>query len=297
MNLTHELHADLWQQQNIRLFVKRDDLLHPFVSGNKYRKLKYNLIEAKNGGYDTLVTVGGAFSNHIYATAAAGKIHEFKTIGIIRGERVEPLNSVLKFAEDCGMNLIFVSRTDYKDKAALEKKYAPTDEKKYWLPEGGTNNLAIRGCAEIMSECEKEMQLIPDYVCVPCGTGGTATGILAGKNEKTKVVGLSALKGEFLKKEIAALLENYRENSLSNENGSLVQGILKDFTLNSDYVFGGYAKQTPALINFINDFQTRFNIPLEPIYTGKMFFGVMDLLEKKYFPAGSNIVMIHTKSV
>ncbi len=291
-----EIHDALWENQNIRLLVKRDDLLHPFVSGNKYRKLKYNLIEAKNSGYDTLVTVGGAFSNHIYATAAAGKIHNFKTIGIIRGERVEPLNRTLQFAEDCGMTLIFVSRTDYKDKDALEKKYAPDGEKKYWLPEGGTNNLAIHGCTEIMAELENELPMIPDFVCVPCGTGGTAAGILAGKNAKTNVLGFSALTGDFLKLDIKLLLEDYTHTYLSDTSGNIADEILKKFRLMSNYTFGGYAKQTPELLNFINDFQIKFNIPLEPIYTGKMFFGILNMLEKKKFPENSTIVAIHTKS-
>ena len=296
MNFLQELHADLWQNQNIRLFVKRDDLLHPVLTGNKYRKLKYNLAAAKNELCDTLVTVGGAFSNHIYAVAAAGKIYGFKTIGIIRGERVEPLNDVLQFAEQNGMQLIFIARTDYKDKVALQKKYAPPDSKKYWLPEGGTNNAAIRGCAEIMFELENEMPVVADYVCVSCGTGGTVTGILVGKNTKTKVIGFSALNGDFLKAEVAVLLKQYLDN-LENNPEKNAEEILKDFTLCSDYVFGGYAKSTPALINFMENFKTRFGIPLEYVYTGKMFFGIMDLLERKYFPENSSIVVIHTKSI
>ena len=296
MSFLQELHADLWQQQNIRLFVKRDDLLHPVLTGNKYRKLKYNIITAKNEQCDTLVTVGGAFSNHIYAVAAAGKIYGFKTIGIIRGERVEPLNPVLQFAEQNGMELIFVGRTDYKDKAGLQKKYAPADSKKYWLPEGGTNNLAIHGCTEIMYELENEIPIIPDFICVSCGTGGTVTGILAAKNEKTKVVGFSALNGDFLKTEVAELLKHYLENT-DNEPEKNAEEILNDFTLCTDYVFGGYAKSTPALMNLMENFKTNFGIPLEYVYTGKMFFGIMDLLERKYFPENSSIVVIHTKSI
>ena len=301
MNLLQELHADLWQSQNIRLFVKRDDLLHPVLTGNKYRKLKYNITAAKNEQCDTLVTVGGAFSNHIYAVAAAGKIYGFKTIGIIRGECVEPLNAVLQFAVQNGMELVFVSRSDYKDKTALQKIHAPPDSKKYWLPEGGTNNAAIRGCTEIIYELEKELPVIIDarqnlYICVSCGTGGTVTGILAAKNEKIKVIGFSALNGDFLKAEINVLLKNYLDNEHEGI-GKNAPDILKDFTLCTNYVFGGYAKSTSELINFMEKFKTRFNIPLEYVYTGKMFFGIMDLLERRYFPENSTIVAIHTQSI
>ena len=301
MNFLQELHADLWQSQNIRLFVKRDDLLHPVLTGNKYRKLKYNITEAENEQCNTLVTVGGAFSNHIYAVAAAGKIYGFKTIGIIRGERFEPLNSVLQFAEQNGMELVFVTRSDYKDKTVLQKKYVPPDSKKYWLPEGGTNNAAIRGCTEIMYELEKELPGTLDvgqnlYVCVSCGTGGTVTGILAAKNGKVKVIGFSALNGDFLKAEITVLLKNYLDNAQKG-TGKNAPDILKDFTLCTDYVFGGYAKSTPDLMNFMEKFKTRFDIPLEYVYTGKMFFGIMDLLERRYFPENSTIVVIHTKSI
>ena len=193
--------------KDIELVIKREDKIHPHISGNKYRKLKYNLIAAKEQNFDTLLTFGGAYSNHIVATAAAGKESGFKTIGIIRGEELVHKiseNPTLTFAQECGMQFKFVSRNDYRKKiephflAELENEFGNF----YVLPEGGTNELAIKGCEEILTEKDNSF----DYVCAPVGTGGTISGLINSTKEHQKVLGFPALKGDFLQEEINYLL-------------------------------------------------------------------------------------------
>ena len=262
---------------NFTLYIKREDLLHPFVSGNKFRKLKYNLLQAKLENQDTLVTFGGAFSNHILAVAAAGKEQNFKTIGIIRGEELFSKiaeNPTLQKAQEFGMKFEFVSREAYKDKSEdyfikkLEQKFGSF----YLIPEGGTNEMAIRGCEEILTPTDEEF----DYICCAVGTGGTISGIINSASIHQKVLGFPALKGDFLKKAICKFAKN--------DNWELI----------TDYHFGGYAKVTNELVVFLNDFKNENNILLDPIYTGKMVFGVMDLIRKDYFPKNSKILLIHT---
>ena len=265
----------------IRLFIKRDDLLHPQISGNKWRKMKYNLQEMHKQNKKTLLTFGGAFSNHIAATAAAGKVYDFQTIGIIRGEELDASNATLSFAEENGMHLKFVSRTDYRRKndadfrEDLKKEFGAF----YMLPEGGTNCFALPGCAEIIDEIDAEISA--DYYCVAAGTGGTIAGMISGLKQG-RILGFSALKGDFLQGEVEGLLSNCGADSA------------KQFSINTDYHFGGYAKFKPALIEFMNDFKSQFGIQLDPIYTGKMFFGIFDLVEKGYFEEGSTVVAVHT---
>lgn len=261
---------------NIRLFLKRDDLLHPQVSGNKWRKLKYNLLAAHKQDFSTLLTFGGAYSNHLYATAAAGKVFDFETIGIIRGEELahKPLNHTLSFCQSYGMTLHFVSRNEYRRKEdpnflnELLRRFGPC----YVLPEGGTNELAIQGTAESMSEVVNQLGFSPDYVCCSVGTGGTVTGLAQSAPNSTKVLGFLAL------------------NALDfSWNGPAAR-----VELLTDYHFGGYAKTTPELLNFIRDFEERTGVLLEQVYTGKMLFGIYDLARKGYFPAGATVVAVHT---
>ncbi len=270
------------KEKNIHLFIKREDLNHPTIQGNKFRKLKYNLAQAKADGKKTLLTFGGAFSNHIYATAAAGTAFGFSTIGIIRGEKPKNPNPTLLFAEKNGMQLHFISRSEYKEKqeptfiSQLKELFGDF----YLIPEGGTNDLAIKGCEEIPAEV-LEQKLGPDYYTLPVGTGGTITGIISGlakKNSNSKIIGFPSLKGDFLKGEIEALLKSPHTN----------------WKLQTDYHFGGYAKHKPELISFINEFKELHNIPLDPIYTGKMMFGIFDLIKKGFFPRDSTILAIHT---
>ena len=262
---------------NVSLSIKREDLIHPLVSGNKFRKLKYNLLEATAQNQKQLLTFGGAFSNHIAAVAAIGQLHQIKTIGVIRGD--ELINSIeenptLRFAKFCGMQLDFISRTAYRNKTEasfleqLEQKWSSF----YLIPEGGTNAFAIKGCEEILTEADEDF----DFICCAVGTGGTISGIINSAKAHQKVLGFPALKGDFLKEEICRFATN------------------QHWELILDYHFGGYGKVTPELIDFINQFILKTGIPLDPIYTGKMVFGVIDLIQKEYFPKGSKILMIHT---
>ena len=265
---------------SISVQIKREDLIHPFVSGNKFRKLKYNLLQAKEENKETLLTFGGAFSNHIAAVAFAGKEKGFKTIGIIRGDELGSKiaeNPTLSFAQNCGMQLEFISREEYRLKSEssflenLKAKFGSF----YHIPEGGTNALAIKGCQEILTEDDAEF----DYICCSIGTGGTISGIINSVLPHQKVLGFPALKGDFLKEEI--------HNFTQNENWEVI----------TEYHFGGYGKVNEALIGFINQFYTENQIPLDPIYTGKMVFGVIDLIKKNYFPAKSKILLIHTGGI
>lgn len=271
--------------QDVSLTIKREDLLHPIISGNKYRKLKYNLQEAKAQQKDTLLTFGGAFSNHIAAVAGAGREYGFKTIGIIRGEELVDKvveNPTLSYAKQCGMELIFVSRALYREKDTIDffdtiEQLNPfkgkLQKEVYMIPEGGTNELAIKGCEEILTEEDATF----DYVCVCVGTGGTISGLINSAKAKQKILGFSALKGDFLKNEIEKLTPN-------KNNWQLI----------TDYHFGGYGKINDELISFINQFKQVTSIPLDPIYTGKMLYGIIDLTQKGYFEPNSTILAIHT---
>ncbi|MFC7356575.1 1-aminocyclopropane-1-carboxylate deaminase/D-cysteine desulfhydrase [Jejudonia soesokkakensis] len=259
------------------LSVLREDTIHPKVSGNKYRKLKYNLIEARKLEQDTLLTFGGAYSNHIAAVASAGKMHGFKTVGIIRGEELSEKineNPTLTFAKSCGMELHFISRTTYKMKDSLEFKATLKSDfgDFYLLPEGGTNQLAVKGCEEILSEATKRY----DYICVPVGTGGTMAGIVEGAQPHQSVIGYSALKGTFQKE----LVQKFSEK--------------QNYSITDSYCFGGYAKIDSSLVRFINEFNDQTGMILDPVYTGKMMYGIVAMMKNKYFEKNSHILAIHT---
>ena len=295
------------EARQVRLFIKRDDLLHPFpkesgfrsstVSGNKFRKLKYNLLEMKRLGKDGLITFGGAFSNHINAVAAAGQLCNIATVGIIRGEHPSVLNSTLAFAKQYGMTLHFVSRSEYRDKELIFKDLERQYPNHYWLPEGGTNTLALRGAAEIVPEIIKALGTQPDYICLPCGTGGTTAGVVSAATILTKpikVLGFAALKGDFLENEVLELLKQAEKDKIDIYTEGGVFEEKKQWSIQTDYHFGGYAKWTTPLIDFINDFKQQHGIALDPIYTGKMLYGVFDLIEKGFFPKNTTIVAVHT---
>ncbi|OGS80249.1 MAG: 1-aminocyclopropane-1-carboxylate deaminase [Flavobacteria bacterium RIFCSPLOWO2_12_FULL_31_7] len=265
---------------NISLYMKREDLLHPIISGNKFRKLKYNIEAAKKQNQEVLLTFGGAFSNHIVAVAGAGETFGFETIGIIRGEELHDKiseNPSLLQAQQLGMKFVFISREQYrlKDTADFIEKLRKDYGEFYLLPEGGTNALAIKGCEEIITDLDFEFT----HICTSVGTGGTITGIINGSANNQKIIGFSSLKGDFLQNDIAKFAN--KEN----------------WSLNSDYHFGGYGKVTDELIAFINEFYQKYQIPLDPIYTGKMMFGIMNLIENNYFPSNSKIVAIHTGGI
>lgn len=272
-----EIDLSLFNIAGYKLFVKREDLIHPFVSGNKFRKLKYNLQAAQKQGHKTLLTFGGAFSNHIAAVAAAGKEMGFKTIGIIRGEELEskiPDNPTLSFAKDCGMQFHFISREAYRAKEEREfnDKLREQFGEYYLLPEGGTNALAVKGCKEILGK----KGFSADCICVPVGTGGTMAGLIKASKGNQQVLGFSALKGIFQSSEIAKYTSKV------------------NFKITDSYCLGGYGKIDIDLVRFINEFKEKTNIPLDPVYTGKMMYGIMDLLKKGCFKENSCIFAVHT---
>ena len=268
------------KERNIDVYIKREDLIHPFVSGNKFRKLKYNLAEAEKQNCTTLLTFGGAFSNHIAAVAFAGKTEEFKTIGVIRGDELaEKINDnpTLKFASENGMQFEFVSREMYRNKndevflSSLKQKFGNF----YLIPEGGTNELAVKGCTEILVEDDKNF----NYITCAVGTGGTISGIIKSTAPNQQVFGFPALKGDFLQNEI--------RNFVSETNWQLING----------FEFGGYGKISHELVAFMNDFYAESQILLDPIYTAKMVFGVRSLINDGFFSNNSKILMIHTGGI
>ena len=273
-----KLSHPLLEEKRIDLYVKRDDLTDPFIMGNKWRKLKYNLQEAKRLGCKWVLTLGGAFSNHVAATAAAAKEFGFRSKAIIRGNELnQNSNATLSFAQSQGMIFEFVDRQLYRrfrsDPSELLQRHTDT----YFVPEGGTNTHAIIGCREIISEIDIEFDLI---VC-PVGTGGTLCGLIDTLSETQSALGVSVLKGEFVRDEVRSLLNTFE--------------IVNDrYAIDTEYHFGGYGKVTEELIDFINFFKESFNIQLDPIYTGKSFFSVWDMIKRDKFEENLRIVLLHT---
>ncbi len=261
----------------VSVTVKRLDQIHPQISGNKFFKLKYNLLEAQKQGLNKVLTFGGAYSNHIAATAYAAHLFGFKSVGVIRGEELaaKPLNSTLATAQQFGMQLHFVSREHYRLKdqpeylAALNQQFP----EHFILPEGGTNPLAIQGCKEILNT--EDLQNY-DVICCAVGTGGTISGIIEASAEHQTILGFSALKGDFLQHDVKQWTTK------------------KNWQITDAYCCGGYAKITPELLHFMQSFEAEHNIPLEQVYTAKMMAGLFDLIEQNYFPRGSRILVIHT---
>ena len=267
----------LLKEKNIQISILREDMIHPEISGNKYRKLKYNFIKAKELGFRKVLTFGGAFSNHIAATSVAARLNGFESLGFIRGEEIESIindNPTLAFAQEQGMIFNFVSREEYREKDSIIylKKLKEKYPDYYIIPEGGTNEEAIKGCEEILHEgCDDY-----DFITCAIGTAGTVTGLINSKKNKQQILGFPALKGDFFSAEIRKLTQ--KEN----------------YTIIDKYHFGGYGKVSEDLINFINSFKKETNIPLDPIYTGKMMYGLIDLIKNDYFSSGSKILFIHT---
>jgi len=262
---------------NAQVSLKPDYLIHPTVSGNKYRKLKYNLQKAQSENYKGILTFGGAFSNHIAATAAAGQALNIPTVGIIRGEELASkieLNSTLNYAQSCGMQLEFVSRSVYKQKTdpAYLKTLLESFEDFYIIPEGGTNALAIKGCEEILTEEDHTF----DTICCAVGTGGTIAGLINSSLPTQKIIGFPALKGGFLNEDICKFA--------TQSNWELWEA----------YHFGGYAKVDSKLITFMNHFKTTFKIPLDPVYTAKMMYGIFDAIHTGEIPKDAKVLAIHT---
>ncbi len=274
-----ELVSPLLDKYELQVLIKREDLNHPLVSGNKWWKLKFNLEEAVRLGHNTLLTFGGPYSNHIFATAAAGKELRLKTIGIIRGEETLPLNHTLAFAESCGMKLHYISRETYRKKTELVfiEQLHHQFGNFYLIPEGGTNELAIKGCAEFATQLNQEIDF--DYLCLPVGTGGTMAGMIEGLDMSKKIIGFSSLKGgEFLVEEIKKMTSPKRNN----------------WEISTDYHFGGYGKITNELKEFLQETKDNNQLPLDLVYTGKMLWGIFDLIQKDFFKQGSTLLILHT---
>lgn len=267
-------------EKNIHLYIKREDLIHPWVSGNKWRKLKYNLDFALQNNIQTIITFGGAFSNHLYATAGACALLGIKSIGIIRGE-IDHQNPTLKFCLEKNMTLIPVSRSAYREKEASKEiqdiiqKYPDA----LFIPEGGTNQLALKGVGEIWDELNHQLTKTPNYITLSAGTGGTTAGLLSYNNYATKIISFSALKSDYLEEEILSLASHKNKEKL---------------TMETDCHFGGYGKWTDELIQFISDFESMTGIPLDHVYNGKAVFGLLKMIEDDYFPQGTTIVHVHT---
>jgi 1-aminocyclopropane-1-carboxylate deaminase/D-cysteine desulfhydrase-like pyridoxal-dependent ACC family enzyme len=264
--------------------VKREDLADPILGGNKWRKLKYNLVQARTESKSTLLTFGGAWSNHIAATAAAGKRFGFNTIGLIRGENNNQLNPTLQYAHDCGMQLTFVDRITYRNRSSIAfiEQLQHRHGDFYLLPEGGSNDLALTGCAEIVTDIDAAF----DIITVPSGTGATLAGIVSALNSGQHGVGFAVLKGaDFLRRDVGTLLF---ERGLATA---------KNWRIENSYHFGGYARTTAALVAFIKQFKSDFGIELDAVYTGKMLFGLFDMISKGKFDRGTRIVAVHTGGV
>ncbi|MAP54530.1 pyridoxal-phosphate dependent enzyme [Altibacter sp.] len=274
---TQEIRLPILTEKKCALSILREDQIHPIISGNKYRKLKYSIANAHNMGCTTLLTFGGAYSNHIAAVAGIGSLFGFKTVGIIRGEELSKEyhnNPTLSYAEAEGMKLHFISREEYRRKAdevylkMLRKKYPGA----YIIPEGGTSSLAVQGCTEILTPIHEKY----DVICTSVGTGGTLAGLVEASYAHQTVLGFSALQGTFQKK----IVEQFTEKT--------------NFSITDAYSFGGYAKIDAQLIRCINSFREDTGILLDPVYTGKMIYGILDLIEKGYFKKNSRILAVHT---
>lgn len=280
------IHSTIAQQAGVDLSVLRLDAMHPWVNGNKWFKLKYNLLEAKQRNFTTLLTFGGAYSNHIFATAAAGNLFGFRTIGMIRGEERLPLNPTLSFAVEQGMQLVYLERHKYRERqtTALQAELQQRFGEVFIIPEGGSNLNGVRGCMEIVNTAAF------DTVCVACGTGTTLAGIVLSLQKSQRVIGFPILKdGAFLATEIDSWLRNYLASGLPTPHEASAS-----WELIYNYHFGGYAKVNDELLLFSQQFTQEHGIPLDYVYTAKMFYGVIDLLKQGFFGRGDSLLLIHT---
>lgn len=275
-------------EKQITLSVKRDDLLHTHISGNKWRKLKYNLIEARKNKIYHILSFGGAYSNHIHALAASGFYFGFKTTGIIRGEVHYANNPTLKQAQQWGMELHFVTRKEYKQRN--DKEYLHKMQQRFpntmILPEGGSNALALTGIDELCQEILTQTNNNVDHVITAIGSGATLAGLIAGfsnRSKNTKITAIAVLKeAGYLNNQVLSLLQQANKK------------IAVKWTLHTQYHGGGYAKVSTSLSDFCHNFEKNTNIPIEPIYTGKMFSALFELIEEDYFQPGEHIVALHT---
>jgi D-cysteine desulfhydrase len=275
--VTQTLRKPLLKTWGISVDVLRLDLFHPDISGNKWFKLKYHIDDAIRSGKKGIVTFGGAYSNHLVATAVACREHKLAATGIIRGEQTFPENESVRQMRDAGMQLLYVSREEYTNKEELSKKFLSENSEYYCVPEGGQSAEGIKGAAEILDYAGKDYT----HISCPVGTGTTLTGIINASSPGQQVIGIPAIK---------------ISDRLSNDITEFIKAntAQKNFILSYDYDFGGYARKTPELLSFMNALFEQENVPTDFVYTGKMFYAVNDMLLKKVFPPGSKLLLIHT---
>ena len=275
-----ELDDERFRRSGVRLYLKRDDLIHPQLRGNKWRKLKHNLSTARAQGHTRLLTFGGAFSNHIVATAAAGRYFGFETVGVIRGEPHLPLNPALAEAVEAGMELVYLDRATYRRKtepdvlADLRDRFGDC----YRLPEGGSNALAVRGCAELPAEIDVDF----DLICCACGTGGTLAGIAGGLSAGQRAIGFSALRGDFLPAEVDRLQREAFGGGTDN------------WTIETGFHFGGFARRSAELDAFGADFAGRHGLVLDGVYVAKMLYGLTALTTGGAIAPGTTVIAVVT---
>ena len=270
---SYEIFNDLFKKYNVKVFVKRLDGISSSISGNKYFKLKYNIVQAKKNSCKQIITFGGAFSNHILATSIISKENNLKSIAFIRGEETLPLNPTLKIAASNGMKILYLSRSEYRNKhnPEFQKRLKLAYDDSYIINEGGTNHFAVKGTQEILNDNDTQ-----DYICCPVATGGTISGIINKSKFDQKVIGFMSLKNKIdIQKQISLF---------SNK---------KNWTLNHEFTFGGYAKYNNELVSFIFDFYKKYNIILDLVYNGKMFYGIYDLIKNRKI-MNCSILLIHT---
>jgi 1-aminocyclopropane-1-carboxylate deaminase len=275
-SINEKINLPVLNKQKISLYIKREDLIHPIISGNKFRKLKYNIKEAINQQKSEILTFGGAYSNHLLACSFIGKLMKLKTTGIIRGDELskQKLNSTLQKCHDFGMKFIFISREEYKRRN--EKDYISSLKKLYRdafiIPEGGTNDFGIMGCQEILNKEDETF----DVICCPVGSGGTISGLINSKKKHQKILGFSALK--------SSEINNVISKFVNNNNWKVLD----------DIYFGGYSKIDNKLVNFINKTYSQTGILFDPIYNSKMLFQIIHLILSKKWVYGNKVLLINT---
>ena len=272
-----ELKLPFLKDNGFKIFMKREDLIHPIVSGNKFRKLKYNIEKFKKNKNSTLITFGGAYSNHLLAVSYIAKIENINTIAFVRGDElgVLPLNSTLQRCFDNGMEFKFISREKYRfrNDSNFLKNLSSKYNNAFIIPEGGTNDLGILGCEEILTLRDKNFF---DVICVPVGSGGTFSGLINSSLIKQKILGFSALTNSNIINVI---------NKFVNKN---------NWELIDEDLFGGYAKSNQNLIHFINKFYNDSNIKLDPIYNSKMIFKILEIIKQNKWIYGKKILIVNT---
>lgn len=276
--IVEQIQHPLLAEYDFPLYIKRDDLIHPIISGNKWRKLKYTLLHALKQGHDHLISMGGAYSNHLHALAYIGYKLNIKTTGLIRGEQPKQESQTLSDLRKWNMNLEFINRSAFRD-LRKHRAFNSPPAKQYngfWIPEGGASEYAFKGIAEIVKEISTEF----DILSLACGTGTTLAGLAKTLPKEKRILGFSSLKGGgFLEKDVKKLI---KQRSITN------------WSLNFDYHFGGFAKTDDTLLSFIKDFEKETSIPLEPVYNGKMLFGLFDMIKNARLKKSQKIIAIHT---